>query len=604
MLREVGFMCFRDLVYQEMKINLMNAVLSLIDREREGKQIYTALLQNVLDVCTEIGMGDMNLFRKKFDEDILQQAGAYYSRKVVSWILQDSFFDYMVRVEKCLKQDEDTVTRYLSANCHQNLLEIVPKKLLLHHMLLEKLQHSGFDHLFMDHNRDYMSGVYRLYGRIRGLGSIANLFERHLIREGTTMLKEVEDALSNKAQTVVSVHNFIELHHKYITYIEDVFHNNSVFCMALKRAFTTLCTKKVAEGTVVELLATVCHDVLKKLGSESFYDGRDVDSILEKVMKVFAYVSDKDLFAKFYMKDLASRLLLPESENDSHELSMLSKLKQQCGYQFTLKMERMVTDSRLARENQTSFKEYLSNNPSILPGIDLTVTVLNTTLWPSYKSPEFNLPVEMVKCVNAFKEFYATKPNQHKLTWIYSMGNCIIKGNFDTKPIEMEVTTYQAAILLLYNVSEKLSYSEVKSKLNLTDEVVVGLLNSLTSAKYKILLKDPSREGVVATDNFEFNANFTNRMKSIKIPLPTVNQKKKTIQDVERDRRCEIDILIVRIMKKEKVLSHQELASKCIEQLPMFKLYLQAIKKRAEDLITREYIEPDRKNPNILRYLP
>lgn len=52
----------------------------------------------------------------------------------------------------------------------------------------------------------------------------------------------------------------------------------------------------------------------------------------------------------------------------------------------------------LARENQTSFEEYLSNNPQASPGIDLTVTVLTTGFWPSYKSFDLNLPAEMV-CV-------------------------------------------------------------------------------------------------------------------------------------------------------------------------------------------------------------
>lgn len=50
----------------------------------------------------------------------------------------------------------------------------------------------------------------------------------------------------------------------------------------------------------------------------------------------------------------------------------------------------------LAKENQTSFEEYLSNNPNIDPGIDLTVTVLTTGFWPSYKSFDLNLPAEMV----------------------------------------------------------------------------------------------------------------------------------------------------------------------------------------------------------------
>lgn len=55
-----------------------------------------------------------------------------------------------------------------------------------------------------------------------------------------------------------------------------------------------------------------------------------------------------------------------------------------------------VTDLTLARENQTHFEEYLSNNPNANPGIDLTVTVLTTGFWPSYKSFDLNLPAEMV----------------------------------------------------------------------------------------------------------------------------------------------------------------------------------------------------------------
>ncbi|KAI7982033.1 Cullin-1 [Camellia lanceoleosa] len=51
-------------------------------------------------------------------------------------------------------------------------------------------------------------------------------------------------------------------------------------------------------------------------------------------------------------------------------------MKQQCGGQFTSKMEGMVTDLTLARKNQTNFEEYLKTNPDASPGIDLTVTVL------------------------------------------------------------------------------------------------------------------------------------------------------------------------------------------------------------------------------------
>ncbi|KAG5628237.1 hypothetical protein H5410_013455 [Solanum commersonii] len=65
--------------------------------------------------------------------------------------------------------------------------------------------------------------------------------------------------------------------------------------------------------------------------------------------------------------------------------------------QFTSKMEGMVTNLTLSRENQASFEEYLSNYPIANPGIDLTTTILTTGFCPSYKFFDLNIPAEMVE---------------------------------------------------------------------------------------------------------------------------------------------------------------------------------------------------------------
>lgn len=59
-------------------------------------------------------------------------------------------------------------------------------------------------------------------------------------------------------------------------------------------------------------------------------------------------------------------------------------------------MEFQVVDLTLARDHQMKFDEYLRDNKHVKPGIDLTVTVLTTGFWPSYKSFDLNLPSEMV----------------------------------------------------------------------------------------------------------------------------------------------------------------------------------------------------------------
>ncbi|CAL9060649.1 unnamed protein product, partial [Musa banksii] len=633
-LNEVGLTCFRDLVYQEIKGKVKDAVISLIDQEREGEQIDRALLKNVLDIFVEIGLGNMDCYENDFEADLLKDTAAYYSRKASNWILEDSCPDYMLKAEECLKREKDRVAHYLHSSSEQKLLEKVQHELLFAYasQLLEK-EHSGCHALLRDDKVDDLSRMYRLFCRIpRGLDPVSQIFKQHVTAEGTALVKQAEDVASNKKaekrdvvglQEQVFVRKVIELHDKYLSYVNDCFQNHSLFHKALKEAFEVFCNKGVAGSSSAELLATFCDNILKKGGSEKLSD-EAIEETLEKVVRLLAYISDKDLFAEFYRKKLARRLLFDKSANDDHERSILTKLKQQCGGQFTSKMEGMVTDLTLARENQSNFEDYLNINPQANPGIDLTVTVLTTGFWPSYKSFDLNLPAEMVKCVEVFREFYQTKTKHRKLTWIYSLGTCNLIGKFEPKTMELIVTTYQAAALLLFNASDRLSYSEIMAQLNLTDDDVIRLLHSLSCAKYKILNKEPYTKSISPNDVFEFNSKFSDKMRRIKIPLPPVDEKKKVIEDVDKDRRYAIDASIVRIMKSRKVLGHQQLVMECVEQLGrMFKtaftyishrfscclefLILQpdfkAIKKRIEDLITREYLERDKDNPNLFRYL-
>lgn len=72
---------------------------------------------------------------------------------------------------------------------------------------------------------------------------------------------------------------------------------------------------------------------------------------------------------------------------------------------WLLQMEGMVTDLQLARDKQDAFKEWLRNKNKSLP-VDVSVTVLTTGFWPTYKSAELALPKELAQGVEVFKEFY------------------------------------------------------------------------------------------------------------------------------------------------------------------------------------------------------
>jgi len=57
-------------------------------------------------------------------------------------------------------------------------------------------------------------------------------------------------------------------------------------------------------------------------------------------------------------------------------------------------------------------------------------------------------------------------------------------------------------------------------------------------------------------------------------------------------------------MKSRKVLPHQQLVLEVVQQLTkMFKPDFKIIKKRIEDLIARDYLERDKDNPNVFKYM-
>ena len=60
----------------------------------------------------------------------------------------------------------------------------------------------------------------------------------------------------------------------------------------------------------------------------------------------------------------------------------------------------------------------------------------------------------------------------------------------------------------------------------------------------------------------------------LQIRLPAHQERKKVVEDVDKDRRYIIDASIVRIMKSRKILSHQQLNAQIVEQLrQLFKVW-------------------------------
>jgi cullin 3 len=124
-----------------------------------------------------------------------------------------------------------------------------------------------------------------------------------------------------------------------------------------------------------------------------------------------------------------------------------------------------------------------------------------------------------------------------------------------------------------------------------------------------VLKKEPMGREIDDNDVFSFNEAFTSKFYKVKIGTVAAQkesepEKHETRQKVEEDRKPQIEAAIVRIMKARRVLDHNSIVGEVTRQLsPRFLPNPAVIKKRIESLIEREFLERDKTDRKLYRYL-
>ncbi len=124
----------------------------------------------------------------------------------------------------------------------------------------------------------------------------------------------------------------------------------------------------------------------------------------------------------------------------------------------------------------------------------MQVQVLTTGSWPTQASANCNLPRELERCCEEFKNFYLGTHSGRKLTWQVNMGTADLRASFagGAKRHELTVTTYQMCILLLFNEVEQMSYTEISQATEIPAADLKRALQGLACVKGKsVLRKEP-----------------------------------------------------------------------------------------------------------------
>ncbi|XP_072951479.1 cullin-4 [Typha angustifolia] len=587
---DMGLQLFRKhlSLSQEVEHKIVTGLLRLIERERLGEAIDRTLLSHLLKMFTALG-----IYTENFEKPFLECTSEFYAAEGMKYMQQSDIPDYLKHVESRLHEEHERCILYLEASTRKPLITSAEKQLLDRHT--SSVLDKGFTMLMEANRINDLHRMYTLFQRVNALESLRQALSSYIRGTGQSIIMDEE-----KDKDLVPY--LLDFKASLDTIWEESFAKNEAFSNTIKDSFEHLINLR--QNRPAELIAKFLDEKLRA-GNKGTSE-EELEGTLDKVLVLFRFIQGKDVFEAFYKKDLAKRLLLGKSASIDAEKSMISKLKTECGSQFTNKLEGMFKDIELSKEINDSFKQSSQARTKLPTGIEMSVHVLTTGYWPTYPPMDVRLPHELNVYQDIFKEFYLSKYSGRRLMWQNSLGQCVLKAEFPKGKKELAVSLFQTVVLMLFNDAQKLSFQDIKDSTGIEDKELRRTLQSLACGKVRVLQKIPKGRDVEDEDSFIFNEEFSAPLYRIKVNAiqmkETVEENTSTTERVFQDRQYQVDAAIVRIMKTRKVLSHTLLITELFQQLK-FPIKPADLKKRIESLIDREYLERDKNNPQIYNYL-
>ncbi|CAG0903712.1 unnamed protein product, partial [Darwinula stevensoni] len=385
----LGLTLFRDHVikYGEIKEQLKEALSDTVARERRGEAVDRSMIR---DITTMLAMLGGHIYKRVFEDPFLQQAVEFYRAKSRNFLeggssvreeesrtnvekegaIQEAEDDsrcdhmetiveeenqrpplestasdiqpYIRHVRSWTEREARRASRYGVGKCAlrramtdalilDNLDAIVAATVAPKPPSFPALQRESPEiaRMLRDGSAEELRSRYDLHSSVpEGSNITAKCVSAYLRERGRALVAEAEGPVSH-------VQSLLDLKHQLDGLLRSSFRGDRVVEQAVARDFHHLLG---LDPRSAERLSLFIDHAMR--GARGMTEP-EIRKVMDGTMALFRFLPEKDAFQRFYEKHLAERLLL-ESVSEETERSMVSRLKTECGSQFTAKLEGML----------------------------------------------------------------------------------------------------------------------------------------------------------------------------------------------------------------------------------------------------------------------
>ena len=551
-------------------------------KNKNGEVYEKNFIKSILSMLIELGFGTFSAYEEIYESSYFAASLEFYKKEAKDKFSQLTFPEYTNFVQRRIYEEEQFCINVISVHSQSEIVSIVIK-CFVHDQIEEIFSNDALLKLLKSNDYDTIKKIYEIFIE---KGHIADKLKFEVKVSLKSLVEEIYSNSELIKKPILFMEEVFKCLNTFTTIKEYSFKRNRSLETYLNQAFeSTVCQSCL----VPTYLAIYLDHFFKKCLNANLQS--EFESKLLKILSIFPFIRDKDIFELKHRQFLASRLLDKKRASLEEEETVVKYLKQECGLKFVSKVQGMINDIK---------------NDSKLESDEFYLQVLSSNNWPAEQFLHISVPESLSSLLTSFSNQYAAGHTGRRLSYRFDYSSCEIGFNLNRRRT-LVGSLYQGCILLMFNERNSIGLTELLAEIKGTESEIKRHLLGLIKAK--VLKKTSKGKVLVSEDVISFNEHFASSL--VRINLEVIGEKveakgqddvaDKSISD---ERKHFLEAAIVKIMKMRRSIEHKDLITETIKLTAgRFEPDIKMIKSRIETLIQREYIERSTEKSDFYNYI-